>query len=53
MFVHLQSKLSDLDSRLNVIAGEEKSLQEKLAFLQANADKVNPEKKKTTTETLR
>ncbi len=52
-FHHFQSKLSDLDSRLSVIAGEEKSLQDKLAVLQANADKLNPKNKKATTETLR
>ena len=52
-FPLVQSKLSDLDSRLSVIAGEEKCLQDKLAVLQANADKLNPKNKKATTETLR
>ena len=48
----LQSKMSDLDSRLNVIAAEERTLQEKLAVLQANADKVNPHKKKLSAVTV-
>ncbi|XP_064396719.1 protein F37C4.5-like isoform X2 [Halichondria panicea] len=53
LFQRVESKLSDLDSRLSVIAGEEKCLQDKLAVLQANADKLNPKNKKATTETLR
>ncbi len=52
-FLPVQSKLSDLDSRLSQIAEEEKSLRERLAVLTANADKLNPKNKTASTETLR
>ena len=53
-FYLVQAKFSDLDLRRNTVSEEHETLTEKLNVLKANADKIDPNKKKvTTTETVR
>lgn len=45
--------MADLDSRLTSVAQDKVKVNEKLAVLQANADKLNPNKNVTSSETVR
>ena len=51
--VYAQGKMADLDSRLSSVSQDKATLKEKIAVLKANAEKLNPNKKVTTTETIR
>ena len=48
-----QAKTADLDGRLLGVTQDQLKLTEKIAALQANADKVNPEKKVISEEAVR
>lgn len=45
--------MADLDCRLSAIAKKKKSVDEKIAVLKANAEKINPSKKVVSTKVLR
>ena len=48
-----QAKCADIDSRLSALYKDQQALSEKIAALQANADKINPAKKKVTKDVVR
>ena len=49
----VQNKVADLDSRLSSVSRDKATVNEKIAVLQANADKLNPNKKVVSKETIR
>ena len=48
-----QAKCSDLDDRLLTLSKDQQALIQKIAVLQLNADKLDPNKKVVTKETVR
>ena len=48
-----EAKAASLDGRLLEVGNDLKKLEEKIQVLRANADKVNPNKKEVTTDTVR
>ena len=49
----IQTKCADLDSRLLALSKDQQALQQKIAALQLNADKLNPNKKVVAKDTVR
>jgi len=49
----LQTKLCELDQRLNSISNERKSLNEKIMVLNTKAEKVNPRRQYSITQAVR
>ena len=53
LYISVQAKCADLDSCLLALSKDQQTLQQKIAALQLNADKVNPNKKLVTKDTVR
>ena len=49
----MQAKVAELDSRLSSVAQDKVKTKEQIAILQANADKLNPNKTVTSTKHCR
>ena len=49
----MQAKVAELDSRLSSVAQDKVKTKEQIAVLQANADKLNPNKTVTSTKHCR
>ncbi len=52
-FIILQAKVSDLDSRLSSVAQDKRKVNDRIGVLQENADRLNPNKKVSTSEIIR